>query len=338
MPRLLGLRLMPDEAISIEHRDDMTPPERTPERIADAPATNWVDSYAPARLKPYLKLARFDRPIGAWLLLFPTWWSQALAELSLGRAYPDPWLVVLFFVGAFVMRGAGCTWNDIVDRDFDGRVERTALRPIPSGQVSVKQAFAFGIGLCLVGFLVLIQLNLFAVWVGIASLGLVATYPFFKRFTYWPQIMLGLTFKWGALVGWAAVTGSLGLPALILYAGAILWTIGYDTIYAHQDKDDDAMLGLKSSALRLGEATQPWLAGFYAGAVVLWAWAAALAGAGVVFFLVLGVVAVQLGWQTMTLDIRDGGNCLARFRSNRWVGWLIFGGLSADMMLRAWGT
>jgi 4-hydroxybenzoate polyprenyltransferase len=304
-------------------------------RIADAPARNWVDALAPASAKPYLKLARFDRPIGAWLLLFPTWWSQAMAELSLGRPYPDPWYLLLFLIGAFVMRGAGCTWNDIVDRDYDGRVERTALRPIPSGQVSVKQALAFGAALCLAGFLVLIQFNWFTVLVGASSLLLVTTYPFFKRFTWWPQVMLGLTFKWGALVGWAAVTGALAWATLVLYAACILWTVGYDTIYAHQDKEDDAMLGLKSSALRLGERTKPALWLLYGGAVLLWGVAAGLAGARPLFFAVLGLIALQLAWQILTLEIDDSVNCLVRFKSNRWVGWLLLGGLSADMMLAA---
>ncbi len=303
--------------------------------IADASTRNWVDTWAPPAIKPYLKLARFDRPIGAWLLLFPCWWSQTLAERSLGRPYPDLWFVALFMVGAFVMRGAGCTWNDIVDRDFDGRVERTALRPIPSGQVSVKQALAFAAGLCLVGFLVLIQFNWFTVWVGIASLGLVATYPFFKRFTWWPQVMLGLTFKWGALVGWTAVSGSFAPATFVLYAACILWTIGYDTIYAHQDKEDDAMLGLKSTALRLGSSTRPALVGCYAGALVLWSMAGILAGAGLVYFATLVVVSLQLVWQIATLDIDDSANCLVRFRSNQWVGWLIFLGTAVDMVWAA---
>ena len=303
-----------------------------PAVIADAAADNWVDRWAPLAVQPYLKLARFDRPIGAWLLLFPCWWSQALAEVSLGRAAPNLWYLLLFLIGAFVMRGAGCTWNDIVDRDYDGRVERTAKRPIPSGQVNVKQALGFAVLLALIGFLVLIQFNWFTVWVGIASLGLVTTYPFFKRFTYWPQLMLGLTFKWGALVGWAAVTGTLTLAPLALYAGSILWTIGYDTIYAHQDKEDDAMLGLKSTALRFGDATKPWLAGFYTGAVALWAAAAWLAGAHAIFNAALVIIAVQLAWQTVTLDIHDSAGCLARFKSNRIVGWALFLGLVADMM------
>ena len=311
----------------------MSLPPQPSSVIADAAPGNWVDNRAPAWAQPYLKLARIDRPIGAWLLLFPCWWSQALAELSLGRNVPNPWYLVLFLIGAFVMRGAGCTWNDIVDRDYDGRVERTAKRPIPSGQVSVKQALVFALALCLVGFVVLIQFNWTAVLVGVSSLGLVAVYPFCKRFTYWPQLMLGLTFKWGALVGWTAVTGALGPPALVLYAGAILWTIGYDTIYAHQDKEDDAMLGLKSTALLLGAATRGWLVVLYAAALALWSLAGAMSGAHAVYQIGLGVIGVQLAWQVGTLDIDDSDNCLARFRSNQWVGWLLLAAIAADMGL-----
>ncbi|HXE85712.1 MAG TPA: 4-hydroxybenzoate octaprenyltransferase [Hyphomicrobiaceae bacterium] len=309
-----------------------TPPTET---VPDAAAGNWVDRRAPRAAKPYLRLARFDRPIGAWLLLFPAWWSQALAELWLGRPYPNPWYLLLFLVGAFVMRGAGCTYNDIVDRDYDARVARTAARPIPSGQVGVTAAFAFLALQCLAGLVVLLQLNWFTVALGASSLLLIAVYPFSKRFTFWPQAVLGLTFKWGALVGWAAVTGSLALPALALYAGSVLWTIGYDTIYAHQDKEDDALLGLKSTALRFGGATPRWLAGFYAGAMIMWGAAGLLAGAGVVFLLALGLIALQLAWQIRTLDMDDAGNCLARFRSNRLIGWLLLAGLAADMGLRA---
>jgi 4-hydroxybenzoate polyprenyltransferase len=307
----------------------------TTDRVPDAPPGNWVDRLAPAAAKPYLRLARFDRSIGAWLLLFPAWWGQALAELSLGRPYPGLWFLALFLVGAFVMRGAGCTYNDIVDREYDARVARTAARPIPSGQVSVAQAFAFFGSLCLVGLLILLQFNLFTILLGAASLVLIAVYPFAKRFTFWPQLVLGLTFKWGALVGWAAVTGSLALPALLLYAGSVMWTIGYDTIYAHQDKEEDALVGLKSTALRFGEATRRWLAAFYAGAVLLWGAAGLLAGGRILFPLALALAAVQLAWQVATLDTRDAGNCLVRFRSNQWVGWLLFLGLAADMGLAA---
>ena len=223
-----------------------------PGQVPDAPSGNWVDARAPQAWKPYLRLARFDRPIGAWLLLFPTWWSQALAEVSIGQPFPNLWYLLLFWLGAFIMRGAGCTYNDIVDRDYDARVARTAARPIPSGQVSVTQAYVFLAVLCAAGLLVLIQFNAFTIALGASSLLLIAVYPFAKRFTYWPQLVLGLTFKWGALVGWAAVTGSLSWAAFALYAGSVLWTIGYDTIYAHQDKEDDALVGLKSTALRFG--------------------------------------------------------------------------------------
>ena len=307
----------------------------TTDIVPDARPGNWVDRWAPAAAKPYLRLARFDRPIGAWLLLFPAWWSQAMAELSLGRPYPNPWYLLLFLVGAFVMRGAGCTYNDIVDRDYDARVARTAARPIPSGQMSVAGALAFMAALCLVGLLVLLQFSGFTIALGASSLLLIAAYPFAKRFTFWPQAVLGLTFKWGALVGWAAVTDGLALPALALYVGSVLWTIGYDTIYAHQDKEDDVTVGVKSTALRFGEETPRWLAGFYAGAVVLWGAAGLLAGAGAVFLLALALAAVHLAWQIRTLDIDDAVNCLARFKSNRVVGWLLLGGLIADMAVAA---
>jgi 4-hydroxybenzoate polyprenyltransferase len=305
------------------------------DRVPDALPGNWVDRMAPRAWQPYLRLVRFDRPIGAWLLLFPCWWSQALGELSLGRPYPDPWYLALFFVGAFIMRGAGCTYNDIVDKDYDASVARTAARPIPSGQISVLEAKMFLAALCLAGFVILLQFNPFTVLLAAASLVLVAVYPFTKRFTYWPQLMLGLTFKWGALVGWSAVTGSLSLAPIALYAGCVLWTIGYDTIYAHQDKEDDLAIGLKSTALKFGDATPRWLTAFYAGAIVLWAIAAALAGAGLVFFLALVSAAIQLAWQVATLDVSDPGNCLARFRSNRLIGWALFIGLAADTALTA---
>jgi 4-hydroxybenzoate polyprenyltransferase len=314
------------------------PPSRTPTttgQVPDAPPGNWVDRLAPPAWKPYLRLARLDRPIGAWLLLFPAWWGQALAEVSLGRPYPNLWYLLLFWIGAFVMRGAGCTYNDIVDRDYDARVARTAARPIPSGQVTVAQAYLFLAVLCAAGFLVLIQFNLFTILLGASSLLLIAIYPFMKRVTFWPQLVLGLTFKWGALVGWAAVTASLSPAAVALYAGAVLWTVGYDTIYAHQDKEDDALLGLKSTALRFGEATPRWLALFYTGAVVLWAAAGMLAGARIAFAVALSLAAVQLAWQVATLDTRNAHNCLIRFKSNQVIGWLLFAGLAADMALSA---
>jgi 4-hydroxybenzoate polyprenyltransferase len=302
--------------------------------LPDAPARNLVDRLAPAAWRPRLRLARFDRPIGAWLLLFPCWWGQSLGELSLERVFPDPRYLVLFLIGAFLMRAAGCVYNDIVDRDFDARVARTAGRPVASGQVSVREAVAWLIGLCLMGLLVLAAFNAFTIKLGILSLALIAVYPFAKRYTFWPQVVLGFTFKWGALLGWAAVTGSLSWAALALYAGSVLWTIGYDTIYAHQDKDDDLVLGLKSTALRLGEETPRWLVGFYSGAILLWACAGVLAGAKLVFLLALGAAGLQMAWQIATLDTGDPDNCLARFRSNQLVGWIVFLGIVAEMAMR----
>jgi 4-hydroxybenzoate polyprenyltransferase len=311
----------------------MTDPASNDPRVADAAAGNWFDRLAPPAVRPYGQLARFDRPIGAWLLLFPCWWSQMLAEVSQGRTYPNIGYLILFLIGAFVMRGAGCTHNDIVDRDYDRRVARTASRPIPSGRVSVLEAFVFAVGLCLIGFLVLIQFNWTTIVVGIASLLLVAAYPFAKRHTHWAQLMLGLTFKWGALVGWTAVTGSLGWPAIVLYVGSVLWTIGYDTIYAHQDAEDDAVLGLKSTALLFGERTPWWVGGFYAGAWLLWFTAAMMVGASLLLVVALAGVAGQMAWQVATLDTARPDNCLVRFKSNQWVGWLFCAGLVAEMLL-----
>jgi 4-hydroxybenzoate polyprenyltransferase len=310
----------------------MTSPPRLA-AIPDAPAGNWVDRYAPAATRPYLKLMRADRSIGTWLLLFPCWWGQLLAENAAGATAPNLWFMALFAIGAFVMRGAGCTYNDYIDRDIDGRVARTASRPIPSGQVRPRQALAFAVALSFVGLAVLVQFNTFTIWLAIASLGLVAIYPFMKRVMNWPQLVLGLVFKWGALVGWAAVTGSLDGPAIALYAGCVLWTIGYDTIYAHQDKEDDALLGLKSTALRFGAHTEAWLAGLFLGAVVLWGIAGAMIGGSFALFAALVVVAAHFAWQISTLETDDPANCLQRFRSNRHVGWLLLAGLLGDMLL-----
>src|SRR6202163_4397139 len=248
-------------------------------RGADATG-NWVDTRAPQWSRPYLRLSRLDRPIGSWLLLMPCWWSAALAAAVARDLKPLPLTIALFFVGAFVMRGAGCTWNDITDRDLDARVERTRSRPIPAGQVSVTQALVFLVAQALIGFAVLMQFNRFAVWTGIASLLIVAVYPFMKRITWWPQIVLGLAFSWGALMGFAVTLGRIDATALLLYAGSIAWVIGYDTIYAHQDAEDDALIGIKSTALLFGARTKPALMVFYALAVVLIGVAMGLAGAG----------------------------------------------------------
>ncbi len=232
----------------------MAAPDRTAAGgHTDIRADDWIARRAPGFARPYLRIARADRPIGWWLLLWPCWWSVAMAS----EAWPSPWLMALFLVGAVVMRAAGCCWNDIADRDFDGRVERTRTRPIPAGDLTVLQAGLFMVLLALVGLAVLLSFNRFAILVGVVSLAPVAIYPFMKRVTWWPQFFLGIAFNWGALLGWAAVRGSLEWPALLLYLGGIAWTLGYDTIYAHQDKEDDALLGLKSSAIHLGRGPAP---------------------------------------------------------------------------------
>jgi len=302
-------------------------------RVADATG-NWVDRIAPAAIRPYLRLARFDRPIGAWLLLLPCWWSTGLAAVKAGAAVPNLWHLLLFFIGAFVMRGCGCTWNDIVDRNIDAQVARTRSRPIPSGQVSLTGAVVFLALQALVGLAVLLQFNGFAIAAGIASLGVVAVYPFMKRITYWPQIVLGLAFSWGALMGWAAAFKTLNLPALLLYAGSIAWVIAYDTIYAHQDREDDALLGLKSTALLFGARTKAALAVFFSAAVVLIGLAGWSAGAGMVFALGLAAFAAHLAWQVWRVDIEDPVLCLALFKSNRDAGLILFAGLVLDAALR----
>jgi 4-hydroxybenzoate polyprenyltransferase len=300
--------------------------------VADATG-NWVDTLAPAWSRPYLRLSRLDRPIGSWLLLIPCWWSAALAAVAAHASAPSVLRLVVFFIGAFAMRGAGCTWNDIVDRDLDKSVERTASRPIPSGQVSVRQAAAFLVLQVLVGLAVLLSFNGFTIALGIASLVIVAVYPFMKRITYWPQIVLGLAFSWGALMGWAAAFGRLDLPALLPYAGSISWVIGYDTIYAHQDREDDALIGIKSTALLFGPRTKPMLALFYGVAVVLLGAAGYAAGAGLVFALGLIAFAAHLGWQIARLNIADPDNCLAVFKSDRDAGLILFAGLLLDAAL-----
>jgi 4-hydroxybenzoate polyprenyltransferase len=281
-----------------------------------------------------LRLARLDRPIGSWLLLIPCWWSAALAAMAAHALSPNLAHLVLFFVGAFAMRGAGCTWNDIVDRDLDRGVERTRSRPIPSGQVSVTEALVFLAAQALTGLAVLLQFNLFAIITGIASLGIVAVYPFMKRITSWPQIVLGLAFSWGALMGWAAAFGRLDVAPLVLYAGAIAWVIGYDTIYALQDREDDALIGIKSTALLFGDRTRPILAVFYGLAVILIGVAGMLAGAGALFWLGLTAFAAHLAWQIARLDIGDPSLCLALFKSNRDAGLILFAGMVVDALLR----
>jgi 4-hydroxybenzoate polyprenyltransferase len=296
---------------------------------SDIHGNDWIERFLPAGARPYARLARLDRPIGTWLLLFPGWWGIALAA----PRWPNPALLALFALGAVVMRGAGCTLNDIADRHYDGQVARTRLRPLPSGAVSVPQAVWFLLLQLAVGAAVLFSLNRGSVVLGIAVLGLIGSYPFMKRITYWPQVFLGLNFNWGALVGWTAVAGTLGRPALLLYLGGVFWTIGYDTIYAHQDKEDDAVIGVKSSALALGSRTRPWLFAFYAVAVPLWGLAGRAAGLGGWFWVGLAAAALQLASQAARIDIDRPADCLAKFRSNRVVGWLMLAGIVAGHLI-----
>ncbi len=299
---------------------------------SDMPAGTWIDRLTPPAARPYLRLMRLDRPIGSWLLLFPCWWSVALAA----DGWPDAGLMLLFAGGAVIMRGAGCVLNDIADRHFDARVARTQTRPIPSGAIAVPRAIAF-LGLLLaLGLLILIQFNLFAVLVGIASLALVGVYPFAKRVTYWPQAVLGLTFNWGALLGWAAVRGELAPPAVALYVAGVFWTLGYDTIYAHQDKEDDILIGVKSTALKLGDATRPWLFVFYLLFAGLLTLAGHLAGLGPVFFFILAAAVAHLFWQAWSVNLSDPAGCLAVFKSNRVVGWIVLTGIVAARLSDPW--
>ena len=302
-------------------------------RVADATG-NWVDTLAPVWSRPYLRLARYDRPIGSWLLLMPCWWSAALAAGMSGQLTMLPAWIALYFVGAFAMRGAGCTWNDITDRDLDAKVERTRSRPIPAGQVGVKQALAFLVAQALIGLMVLLQFNRFAILTGIASLVIVAIYPFMKRITWWPQMVLGLAFSWGALMGFAVAFGRLDATALLLYAGSIAWVIAYDTIYAHQDAEDDALIGIKSTARLFADRTHLALILFYGLAVVLIGAALVTAHAGVAAWIGLAGFAANLGWQVHRLDTADPALCLRVFKSNRDAGLLLFAALLVDAVLR----
>lgn len=288
---------------------------------SDISVGNWVDRWLPSSWRPFVRLGRFDRPIGIWLLMFPCWWGVALAS----PRWPDPWFLALFAVGATVMRAAGCIVNDLADRDFDRRVARTATRPLASGAVTTRQALIMMTALSLIGLAVLVQFNRFTIAIAIASLALVAFYPFAKRITYWPQLVLGLAFNWGALVGWTAVRGGIDWPAMMLYLAGIFWTLGYDTIYAHQDKADDLIVGVKSTALRFGASTSCWLTLFYGATVTLLA-LAGLSAASESWLFIAGliVVAGHFAWQVITLDIDDASDCLAKFRANRIVGVLVF--------------
>ena len=301
--------------------------------VADAVRGHWVDRFLPRPLRPYARLMRLERPIGWWLLLLPCWWSLLLAQIAAGEGLPNLWYALLFLIGSIIMRGAGCTLNDIVDRNFDGKVLRTLSRPLPSGQVTVLGALIFLALLCLAGLAVLLQFNWVTVFIGAASLTIVVIYPYMKRITYWPQVVLGLAFNWGALLGWTAIHGRLGLAPLALYCGGISWTLAYDTIYAHQDKDDDLLIGVKSTALRFGKQTIFWLIGFFALALALIDLAIMLAGGSAVSHMGVAAAGGHALWQLLRFRTDDAARCLALFRSNRVFGLLIVFFLLLDSLL-----
>ena len=305
--------------------------------LVDAPRLNVVDRLAPEGLRPWLRLARYDRPIGSWLLMWPCQWSAALAAGAAGAdASPGrlAWHVALFYCGAFVMRGAGSTWNDLLDRDIDAKVERTRDRPIASGRIRPRHALIYAVAQSLLGLLVLIQFNGFAIGLGIASLGIVAVYPLMKRIMGYPQAVLGLCFAWGALMGWAAQFGSLAAPALWLYVGSIAWVIGYDTVYGHQDQRDDAIIGVRSTSRTFGRHSRRIIAALYGATVLLVGIAMAGAGSGWPGWAGLAAFAAHLGWQVHRLDPDRPDVCLMLFRSNRDAGALLFAGLLLDAFLR----
>jgi 4-hydroxybenzoate polyprenyltransferase len=324
--------------------DTRQAPEQTLQgRVADAVRGNWVDGMAPPASRPYLRLSRADRPVGTWLLLLPCWWGVLLSAASGGGlGWLGAWIVAGCAVGAFLMRGAGCTWNDITDRDIDGSVARTASRPIPSGQVSLRGAVIWMCVQSLLAFGILLTFNGTAIALGIGSLALVCIYPFAKRFTWWPQIFLGLAFNWGALLAWTAHHGALHPAAVALYLGGIGWTLFYDTIYAHQDREDDALIGVKSTARLFGTGTARWLRAFQVGTVAMLALAVWLAfpapGAGAAVAMA-GPFAMgaHMHWQLRKLDIDDTDGCLRLFRSNRDAGLLVVAAFGLAVLLAGGG-
>lgn len=324
-------------------------PAQVDGQVADAVEKNWVDTYCPAWSRPYLRLSRADRPIGTWLLLLPCWWGLFLAILAdpnSASAY-DVWIFIACAIGSFLMRGAGCTWNDISDRHIDGEVERTRSRPIPSGQVTTRQAVIWMVLQAGISFCILLTFNIFAIFLGIVALIPVLIYPFAKHFTWWPQVFLGVAFNWGALMGWAAHEGSLSWPPILLYLSGIFWTLFYDTIYAHQDKEDDALIGVKSTARLFGHNTPAWLSKFLIGTVVLMMFAVLLAilEHASPITLVIALVGVwgfgwHLMWQLRRLDIDNPSICLMLFRENRNAGFIpvVFWGILLIQAMLGIGT
>ena len=303
---------------------DPQAPENTSGRIrpGDALRVRFIDR-APAAIEPYFRLMRLDRPIGIWLLFWPCVFGLQLGAAFQGLSYPKGSYILLSTLGSILMRGAGCTYNDIVDRHIDAQVARTRGRPIPSGAVSVKQAWIFAAVQVVLSAAILIYFNRFAALVAAASLVFVAAYPFMKRITWWPQAWLGLTFNWGVLFGYAAITGTLGTGAALFYAGCFFWTIGYDTLYAFTDIQDDLLAGVKSSAIRLGNAAYPWLYAFYASAFGLMLAGGIAAGLGIIFILAMALPGLHLYRQLRKVRIDDPTLCLRLFRANRDTGALI---------------
>jgi 4-hydroxybenzoate polyprenyltransferase len=312
--------------------EGMTKP---PQMVSDALKNSWVHRFLPVALWPFAQLARWERPIGWWLLMWPCWWSAALVANRAvpGPQLPDPYHLVLFMAGAILMRGAGCTYNDLVDRDFDGSVARTRSRPLPSWRVTPRAAIVFLALQLALALAILLQFNRFTIVTGLVSLVTVVIYPFMKRITWWPQLFLGLAFSWGALMGWPAKAAALSAAPLLLYAGSIAWVIGYDTIYACQDIEDDALVGVKSTARLFGSKVRVGVALFYGLALALFAAAFHAAGVGFVPFAGLAAVAVHMAWQVLTLDTGDPARCLMQFRSNSMLGLIMFAGLTAAALV-----
>lgn len=291
-------------------------------RVADSAPKTWVDRM-PARIRPFLRLARYDRPAGFWLLAIPCFQGVTLAAVGNGLGWNDAYFALLFLIGAVAMRGAGCTYNDIVDRDLDRQVARTRDRPLAAGTVTLRSAWLFTLAQCFVGFVVLLQLPPLAIGIAVGSLVLVAAYPFMKRITWWPQAWLGLTFNWGALVAYTAMTGRIDAAGIALYASGFFWTLGYDTIYACQDMEDDALVGVRSTARALQSNLHLWLWGFYGASASLAGLAALLAGASPWFVIPFALYAWHLFDQIRHVDPAFGNQCLAVFKANQLTGLLL---------------
>lgn len=322
----------------------MKPPETNspahgpagPPAASDMPADAAIIRWAPAWAVPYIRLARFDRMIGAWILVFPCWWSALLASPGLADGWRLAGLALAFGAGAVVMRGAGCVINDIIDRDVDAHVARTASRPVAAGIISVPRALAFLTVLLVIGLAIVSVFNRLTIALALGSLVLVVIYPFMKRITYWPQAWLGLTMTFGALLGYTAVRAELGWPAVALYAGAFFWTLGYDTIYAYADRADDAKAGIKTLSLKLGDDAKPWFTAFYTIAAALFGLAGALAHLGWPFWVGLVLVYAHMLWQAWSVDLNDPADCLRKFRTVRTFGWLLLASIAAGQLARVW--